>query len=343
MTGPARLLALAIFAASLAPALITDAAAAGIAVYVARPVFAVRRGDAVVRRRDAVWTAITSAFDASCRPAVTYDKRLVGLTFAARRRLAGGDVRGLAGLAAGDGPELRDIVAAAVFRRGRSYRIKLAAFNLKTGRLLGTAEARAPLRGIERAAAKAARKLRSRLPCPQWRGEIIVSTQENSALTRPGFARKGRIEWTVVIEIGKGPVKLTGRYEIAIESRRCALVIPGKGCVQRRLNGTGTAGTKPDTSTPGASTSVTVTGDGRYRIVAGDAVARTLMRSVTCRGETDCRTQILVTDQLLAGAATKGREPVGAGTLVGRTCRRRSSISARGSLSGTFAARSPSS
>ena len=71
MTGPARLLAIVVLAFGLAPALIADAAAAGIAVYVAHPVFATRRDDAVIRRRDAVREAIASVFDASCRPPVT--------------------------------------------------------------------------------------------------------------------------------------------------------------------------------------------------------------------------------------------------------------------------------
>lgn len=312
MTGPARLLAIAVLAFSLAPALIADAAAAGIAVYVAHPVFATRRDDAAIRRRDAVREAIASAFDASCRPAVTLSPRLDELSVAARRRLAGGDGSGLAGLAAGERPEVRDIVAAAIFRRGRTYRVRLAALNLKTGRLHGTAEARAPLAGIERAAAKAARDLRGRLPCPQWRGEIIVSSQAVSAFSRPGYARKGRIEWTALIEVGKGPARLTGRYEIAIESRRCARLKPERDCVRRRLKGTGKAGPGP-----GASTSITVTGDGRYRIVAGDAVARTPMLSVTCGNEKDCRRQTLVSDQLLAGGTAEGRQRVAAGTLVG--------------------------
>jgi len=312
LTGPARLLAIAALAFSLAPALIADAAAAGIAVYVARPVFAMRRDDAAIRRRDTVREAIAAAFDASCRPAVTLGDRLDALSVAARRRLVSGDSSGLAGMAAGSEPEIRDIVAAAIFRRGRGYRVRLAAFNLKTGRLHGTAEARAPLAGIEKAAAKAARKLRGRLPCPQWRGEIIVSSQAVSAFSRPGYTRKGRIEWTVVIEIGKGPVKLTGRYEIAIESRRCALDKPEGNCVRRRLKGTGIAGPGP-----GASTSITVTGDGRYRIVAGDAVARTPMLSVTCRAEKDCRRRTLVSDQLLAGATAEGRQRVADGNFVG--------------------------
>lgn len=312
MTGPARFLVVAALVFSLAPALIADAAAAGIAVYVARPVFATRWSDAAIRRRDAVREAIASAFDTSCRTAVTFNTRLDELSVAARRRLAGGDAGGLAGLAAGSEPEVRDIVAAAIFRRGRGYRVRLAAFNLKTGRLHGTAEARAPLAGIEKAAAKAARELRGRLPCPRWRGEIIISSQAVSAFSRPGYTRKGRIEWTLVIEIGKGPARLTGRYEIAIESRRCALDKPEGDCVRRRLKGTGIAGPGP-----GASTTITVTGDGRYRIVAGDAVARTSMLSITCGGGKDCRRQTLVSDQLLAGATAEGRQRVAAGTLVG--------------------------
>lgn len=301
----------------LAPALIADAAAAGIAVYVAHPVFATRRDDAVIRRRDAVREAIASVFDASCRPPVTLSTGLDELSVTARRRLAGGDGSGLAGRAAGNEPEARDIVATAVFRRGRSYLVKLAAFNLKTGKLHGTAEAGAPLRGIEQATAKAARELRGRLPCPQWRGEIIISSQAVSAFSRPGYTRTGRIEWTVVIEIGKGPARLTGRYEIAIESRRCAPDKPQRDCLRRRLKGTGIAEPGPGVSTPGASTSVTVTGDGRYRIVAGDAVARTPMLSITCRGGKNCRRQSLVSDQLLAGATAVGRQRVAAGTLVG--------------------------
>ncbi len=312
MTGPIRLLAITGLAFGLAPAPASDVAAAGIAVYVARPAFATRRSDAAIRRRDAVREAIASAFDESCRTAVTFNARLEGLSVAARRRLARGDASGLAGRAAGDDPELRDIVAAAVFRRGQTYRIKLTAINLKTGKLHGAAEARGPLRAIEQVAAKAARALRSRLPCPKWRGEIIVSTQENSTLKRPGVTRKGRIEWTVIIEIGKGPASLAGRYKIEIESRRCARAKPQGDCVRRRLKGTGIAGPQP-----GASTSVSVTGNGRYRIVAGDAVARTSMRSTTCRGENDCRTQTMVSDQLLAGATAVGREPVADGTLVG--------------------------
>lgn len=317
MTGPARLLAIAVLAFGLAPAVIADAGAAGIAVYIAHPVFVTRRGDAVIRRRDALREAIALAFDASCRTPVTLSTRLDEMSVAARRRLAGGDAGGLAGLAAGREPEIRDIVAIAVFRRGRGYRVRLAAFNLKTGRLHGTAEAGAPLAGIEGAAAKAARQLRGRLPCPRWRGEIIVSSQAVSTLSRPGFSRKGRIEWTVIIEIGKGRARLTGRYEIAIESRRCAPLKPQRDCLRRRLKGTGIAGPRPGAPTPGASTSITVTGDGRYRIVAGDAVARTAMLSVTCGGGKDCRRQTLVSDQLLAGGAAEGRQRVAGGILVG--------------------------
>ncbi|MHA1536796.1 MAG: hypothetical protein ACTSUD_04510 [Alphaproteobacteria bacterium] len=322
MRGPIRLLAIAGLAiaglgAGLLPGPIGDAEAAGIEVYVARPVFAARRGDAVIRRRDALREAIAAAFDTSCRPAVTFDADLDKLSEVARSRLAGGNALGLAGRKSGEAPAPRGIVAAAVSRHGRGYRIRLAAFNLKTGKLHGTAEARAPLPGIERAAAKAARELRSHFPCPRWRGEIIVSSREVSAVKRPGLTRKGRIEWTTLIEVGARRARLTGRYEIEIESRRCPLPKPETGCVLRRLKGTGVARAGPGA---GGSAKITVTGDGSYRITAGDAVARTSLRSVTCKPERDkknCRAQTLVSDQFLAGAAAEGRARIAAGILAG--------------------------
>jgi len=312
-TAGARAVAVAVAAAAAVVAPDCAPAAEPLGVYIAEPVVAATGKPLEPAAAGAVRAAIETAFKGLCRPIVEIDPALARLPAKALLALARG--KGAPKAVRGASARTRDLIAIALRRAGSGTRIEMSAIDLKTRRARATAAAQTTGKaGLARAARAAATALRPGIPCPVWRGEIVLINKETRADRRPGYRRTGRIEWTLIVKVSGKRTAMTGRYAIAVRTRTCARAGAGKrACTDRRLDGAG-----PVEQRPRAASSFELGGDGRYTVVVGDAFARVRMTARICKAAGGaCRSRRFAVDQLLDGARGHGWLPRGVGEVIG--------------------------
>lgn len=300
-----RLRASALLAAVLVPALAAaetrtpNGAPAPKGVYIAEPVSAATREWLAAERAGTIRAAIDQAFEGLCRPLVEVDGTLGRLPAEALLRLAGDDAA--ARLALPKSARTRTLVIAAVRPEGKAFMVEITAIDVTSGRL------RARERGQAKSAAAlsetvtaAAAKIKAALPCPVWRGEIVLTTTESRAQKGEDFSRTGKAEWTLLVRIDGEKTTLDGRYTIRLVTQRCDK--RGKECSVHVLEGAGQA------EPVKGSTSGFERGEGdRYTVRVGDALARLSMKTKLCRADgKDCQERRFETEQALKGAKGTG-------------------------------------
>lgn len=286
------------------------APAADLGVFIAKPVLTMPKRFLAWRYEDAIRKTALDAFKGGCRPVVEDVAALDALSAELREALAAGKPVPADAKIAASGA--RDLVATAVHREDKGYRLEMALVDLRTGKPRGTAARSARYAGLlAKAAREATAELIPALPCPVWRGEAIVTSRqlhENGG----GAPSAGVEDATLFVRVDGARSTVTGRYEIAIESKRCAKG-DGSPCDARRVKGVGIA-----RAGDGAAANVTLKPDGAYRIVVADAVADVEMRAETCpAGGGACATRDFIARVVVPGAVASGYTVPGADRLVG--------------------------
>jgi len=154
--------------------------------------------------------------------------------------------------------------------------------------------------GLGAAVTAAAAKIKAALPCPVWRGEIVLTTTETRAQKGEDFSRTGKAEWTILVRVEGAKTMLDGRYSIRLVTQRCDK--RGKACSVHVLQGAGQA------EAAKGSLSGFKRGEGdRYTVTVGDAVAKLAMKTRLCRADgKDCQERRFETEQALKGATSTG-------------------------------------
>lgn len=268
-------------------------------VYIAEPVSATTREWLAVERAGTIRAAIDRAFEGICRPLVEVDGRLGRLPADALLKIAGDDDDERPALPRS--ARTRTMVIAAVGRAGGGFAVALTAVDVTTGkrraRETGQAKSEAELSAVVTAAAA---KIKAALPCPVWRGEIVLTTTETRAQKGEDFSRTGKAEWTILVRIDGDTTTLDGRYTIRLVTQRCDK--HGKDCSVHILEGAGRA--EP---TKGSTSGFTRGEGDRYTVSVGDAVARLAMKTRLCRADgKDCQERRFETEQKLEGAKGTG-------------------------------------
>jgi len=268
-------------------------------VYVAEPVSATKREWLDVARAGTIRAAIDQAFEGLCRPLVEVDGRLGRLSADALLRLAGDDDDERPALPRS--ARTRTLVIAAVSRAGKGFVIEISAIDVTTGKLRARESATAKsAAGLGAAVAAAAAKTKTALPCPVWRGEIVLTTTETRAEKGKDFSRTGQAEWTVLVRVDGTKTTLEGRYSIRVVTQRCNKL--GKACSVHVLEGAG----KAEPVKGSVSAFDAGTGD-EYTVTVGDAVARLAMKTRLCRADgKNCQVRRFETEQALSGARGTG-------------------------------------
>ncbi|HUT49285.1 MAG TPA: hypothetical protein VM325_08095 [Alphaproteobacteria bacterium] len=268
-------------------------------VYVAEPVSATNREWLEAARAGTIRAAIDRAFEGLCRPLVEVDGPLGRLSADALLRLAGNDDDERPALP--KSARTRTLVIAAVSRAGKGFVVEISAIDVTSGKLRARESAVAKsAAGLGAAVAAAAAKTKAALPCPVWRGEIVLTTTETRAERGKDFSRTGQAEWTVLVRVDGKKTVLEGRYSIRVVTQRCNKL--GKACSVHVLEGAGKAEPVKDAVSgfdPG-------TGN-EYTVIVGDAVARLAMKTRLCRAEgKNCQQRHFETEQALNGARGTG-------------------------------------
>jgi hypothetical protein len=268
-------------------------------VYIAEPVSATSREWLEAERAGAIRAAIDRAFEGLCRPLVEVDARLGRLSADALLRLAGDDDDERPALP--KSRRARTLVIATVRRVEAGFLIEISAIDVKTGKLRAREAGQAKTVALlGQAVGAAAAKIKAALPCPVWRGEIVLTTTETLTARGKGFSRTGAAEWTVLVRVDGKKTTLEGRYTIRVVTQRCNEL--GKACSVNVLRGAGKAEPTKDAVSgfdPGAGE--------RYRVTVGDAVARVRMTTRLCRADTKrCQVRRFETEQALNGARATG-------------------------------------
>lgn len=268
-------------------------------VYIAEPVSATGREWLEAARAGTIRAAIDQAFDGLCRPLVEVDGQLGRLSADALLRLAGDN--------AGERPALpksartRTLVIAAVRPAGKGFMVEITAIDVATGKRRAQERSAAKTAaGLGAAVTAAAAKIKAALPCPSWRGDIVLTTTETRAEKGEDFSRTGKAEWTLLVRIDGEKTTLDGRYAIRLVTQRCDKT--GKACSVHVLEGAGRAEAAKD-SVSGFKRG----GGDRYSVTVGDAVAKLAMKTRLCRADgKDCQERRFETEQALKGAHGTG-------------------------------------
>ena len=285
---------------------------AELGVYVTEPVMALAKRYRAHAVRGAITKAMLKALDDGCRPVSSGgDGRLAKLPSQLRLALARGNRPPDGVKLWGEGA--RDLVVLAVRRQDRAYRVHAALIDLRTGQPRKVVERQAKLAGtLAGLVLEAVTELRATMPCPVWRGEVIVTAKETSGSVDGPRKRSGDVEWTVFVRFdGKTP-RITGSYELTLESSDCAKVEARVLCTNRRTDGAGfvRAGKGPPSS-------VTIDREGRLSIKIGEAVADVGMRVLVCRPGAECRTSRFRSQFVIPGAEAEGRVAQSGRNIVG--------------------------
>ena len=285
---------------------------AELGVYVTEPVMALAKRYRAHAVRGAISKAMLKAFDDGCRPVRSGgDGRLAKLPADLRLMLARGNRPPDGVKLWGEGA--RDLVVLAVRRQDRAYRVYASLVDLRSGRPRKVVERRAKLAGrLAGLVLEAVGELRAAMPCPVWRGEIIVTAKETSGGTDGRRKRTGAVEWTVFVRFDGQTPRMTGSYEITLESSECAKVEANVLCTNRRTDGSGfiRAGKGPPSS-------VTIDRDGRLSIKIGEAIADVGMRVLLCRPGAECRTNRFRSQFVIPGVAAEGRVSQSSTNVIG--------------------------
>jgi hypothetical protein len=295
------------------------AAASDLGVFIAKPVLTMPKRYLAWRHEDEIRKSALDAFKGGCRPVVESAPGLDGLTADQREALAAGKPLP-AGVKIADAGA-RDLVAAAVHRERNGYRLEMALVDLRTGKPRGTAARSTRYAGsLAKAAREASAELIPALPCPVWRGEAIVTARQIHESDDKRGKTTGTEDATLFIRVNGATSSVTGRYEIAVETKKCPSGDGnGKGngsggkCGSHRIKGVGIAH-----SGGSAAATISLKPDGEYRIVVADAVADVDMQTRTCPADGGaCATRSFVARVVVPGAVAHGYTIPGADRLVG--------------------------
>lgn len=276
-----------------------NGAPAVMGIYIAEPVAADKREWLAAERAATIRAAIDQAFEGLCRPLVEVDGQLGRLSAGALLRVADNDAA--ARLDLPKSARTRTMVIAAVQTKGKGFTVEITAIDVASGtrRARETGEAKTAA-GLGAAVTAAAAKIKAALPCPVWRGEIVLTTTETRAQKGEDFSRTGKAEWTILVRVEGEKTTLDGRYSIRLVTQRCDK--RGKACSVHVLQGAGQA------EAAKGSVSGFKRGEGdRYTVTVGDAVAKLAMKTRLCRADgKDCQERRFETEQTLKGATSTG-------------------------------------
>jgi hypothetical protein len=281
------------------PARTPNGAPTPMGVYIAEPLSATGRQWVEPERAAAIRTAIDTAFDGLCRPLVEVDGRLGRLSADALLRLAGDDDKERPALP--KSARTRTLVIATLHQAGKGFRIEISAIDVSTGKLRARERGEAKTATeLPQAVTAAAAKVKAALPCPVWRGDIVLTTTETRAKKGADFSRTGKAEWTILVRVDGEKTTLEGRYAIRLVTQRCDK--HGKNCSVHVLEGGGRAVPAK------GSISGFKRGEGdKYTVTVGDAVAQLSMKTRLCRADgKDCQERRFETEQALKGAKGTG-------------------------------------
>lgn len=291
-------------------------------VYIAEPVSAAKREWLAAARAGTIRAAIDQSFDGLCRPLVEVDGQLGRLSAGALLRLADNDAAARLDLPKSE--RTRTLVIAALLQEGKGYRIEITAIDVATGKRRARESGQAKTAaGLGAAVTAAAAKIKAALPCPVWRGDIVLTTTETRAQKGKDFSRTGKAEWTLLVRVDGEKTILDGRYSIRLVTQRCDK--RGQACSVHVLEGAGQA------KAAKGSVSGFKRGEGdKYTVTVGDAVAKLAMKTRLCRADgKDCQERRFETEQALRGAETTGTiwqsedSVFGSATLVDTKTRKR--------------------
>jgi len=272
-------------------------------VYVAEPISAATGKWLDAERAGAVRAAVDRALGDLCRPQIEVDEVLGRLSAKTLLRLVAKDAKPGDGSrpALGKSPRARDLIVTALRPGKTGITVEIAALDVKTGKLRGRAAGIAKTAAALGAAVEAAAaRIKALLPCPVWRGEIVLTTTETRAERGKGFSRTGQAEWTLLTRVDGKRIVLDGRYTIRVVTQRCNAL--GKDCSVNVLQGAGSVEAAKGAASgfdPGKGT--------RYTITVGDAVARLKMTTRLCLADSGkCKVRRFETEQALPGARSTG-------------------------------------